>query len=62
VAMTLPAGLVKSVLPFLEAFGIATADEVRPDDLGERIRQDIVSKNGVVVWQTLVRVWARKPV
>jgi ubiquinone/menaquinone biosynthesis C-methylase UbiE len=54
------AGLVKSVLPFLETSGITTANEVQPDTLEERLRQDIVSRDGVVVWLTLVRLWGRK--
>jgi ubiquinone/menaquinone biosynthesis C-methylase UbiE len=54
------AGLVKSVLPFLETSGITTANEVRPDTLEERLRQDIVSRDGVVVWLTIVRLWGRK--
>ena len=54
------AGLVKSVLPFLETSGITTAKEVAPDTLEERLRQDIVSRDGVVVWLTLVRLWGRK--
>ena len=54
------AGLVKSVLPFLETSGITTAKEVQPDTLEERLRQDIVSRDGVVVWLTIVRLWGRK--
>jgi ubiquinone/menaquinone biosynthesis C-methylase UbiE len=54
------AGLVKSVLPFLETSGITTAKEVGPDTLEERLRHDIVSRDGVVVWLTLVRLWGRK--
>ena len=54
------AGLVKSVLPSLEMSGITTAKEVGPDTLEERLRQDIVSRDGVVVWLTLVRLWGRK--
>ena len=53
-------GLVKSVLPFLETSGMTTAKEVGPDTLEERLRQDIVSRDGVVVWLTLVRLWGRK--
>jgi ubiquinone/menaquinone biosynthesis C-methylase UbiE len=54
------AGLVKSVLPFLETSGITTANEVQPDTLEERLRQEIVSRDGVVVWLTIVRLWGRK--
>jgi ubiquinone/menaquinone biosynthesis C-methylase UbiE len=54
------AGLVKSVMPFLEKSGITTAKEVEPDTLEERLRHDIVSHDGVVVWLTVVRLWGRK--
>jgi hypothetical protein len=43
------AGLATSVLPFLEARGIATAKEVQPETLEERLRNDIVSHEGVVI-------------
>jgi SAM-dependent methyltransferase len=56
------AGLVTSVLPFLETRGIATAREVRPETLEQRLRDDIVGREGVVVWLTLVRLWGRKSV
>jgi SAM-dependent methyltransferase len=54
------AGLMRSVLPFLEASGIVAAEEVGIDSLGDRLRQDIVSRNGVIVYQTLVRAWASR--
>ncbi len=54
------AGLMRSVLPFLEASGIVTAEDVGIDTLSDRLRQHIVSRNGVIVYQTLVRAWARK--
>jgi SAM-dependent methyltransferase len=54
------AGLMRSVLPFLEASGIVTAEDVGIDTLSDRLRQHIVSQNGVIVYQTLVRAWARK--
>jgi ubiquinone/menaquinone biosynthesis C-methylase UbiE len=54
------AGLVTSVLPFLETRGIATAKEVQPETLAERLRDDIVRHEGVVMWLTLVRLWGRK--
>jgi SAM-dependent methyltransferase len=56
------AGLVTSVLPFLETHGIATASEVKPQTLAQRLRDDIVSRDGVVMWLTLVRLWGRKSV
>jgi hypothetical protein len=54
------AGLTTSVLPFLETRGIATTKEVQPETLAERLRDDIVSHEGVVMWLTVVRLWGRK--
>ena len=54
------AGLATSVLPFLEARGIATTKEVQPETLAERLRDDIVSHEGVVMWLTVVRLWGQK--
>ena len=54
------AGLATSVLPFLEARGIATTKEVQMETLAERLRDDIVSHEGVVMWLTLVRLWAER--
>ncbi|HTT36540.1 MAG TPA: methyltransferase domain-containing protein [Burkholderiales bacterium] len=55
------AGLMSSVLPFLESSGALTAKEVQIDTLHERLRREIAANGGVVVYQTLVRAWARKP-
>ena len=55
------AGLMSSVLPFLEASRIVTAKDVQLDGLCDRLRRDVASNGGVVVYQTLVRAWARKP-
>ena len=54
------AGLVKSLLPSLQAAGVTTPAEVDPDTLGDQLRTEIVSNDGVLVWQTAVRAWARK--
>jgi SAM-dependent methyltransferase len=54
------AGIVTSILPFLETRGIATAKEVQPETLAERLRCDILSRDGVVMWLTLVRLYGRK--
>lgn len=54
------AGLATSVLPFLESRGITTTKEVQPETLAERLRDDIVSHEGVVMSLTVVRLWGRK--
>jgi ubiquinone/menaquinone biosynthesis C-methylase UbiE len=55
------AGLTKSLLPFIEAGGIATAAEVQADTLAERLRDEILSTDSVVLYTALVTAWAQKP-
>jgi ubiquinone/menaquinone biosynthesis C-methylase UbiE len=52
---------VRSVLPMMEQFGIATAEEVRIDTLAQRLRDEVTSGGGVIVIPPLVGAWAHKP-
>lgn len=54
------AGTVRSLLPLILKFGIATAEEVAIDTLAERLRAEAVSKRAVVRGPDLVSAWARK--
>jgi SAM-dependent methyltransferase len=56
----LVAEVVKSLLPAMEKFNIATPAEVAPETLAERIRQEVVAANGVVLSPGLIGAWARK--
>jgi hypothetical protein len=51
---------VRSVLPSLEALGLATAAEIDPDTLAGRLREDAVSGNGCLTTPLIVGVFARK--
>jgi hypothetical protein len=55
------AGVVKSLLPAMENLGIATAAEIEPATLAERIRDEVTACNGVVVSPALIGAWSRKP-
>jgi hypothetical protein len=55
------AGVIRSVLPLMERFGIATADEVAIDTLADRLRAEIVGSGGVLPLQMIVGAAARKP-
>jgi SAM-dependent methyltransferase len=55
------AGVIRSVLPLMERFGVATAAEVDIDTLADRLRQETVNTGGVVALQMLVGASARKP-
>lgn len=52
--------LTRTLLPFMEQTGVATAEEVQVDTLAERMRQEAVEKDCTLVTAPLVAAWARK--
>ena len=52
---------VQSVLPLLERFGLATAEEVDPETLPERLRADVVATKSPIVMPMTVMAWTRLP-
>ena len=55
------AGTVRTLLPLLERFGIATAEEVGVETLAERLREEMVASGGVGKPPEMVSAWAPKP-
>jgi SAM-dependent methyltransferase len=55
------ADVVRSLLPAIEKFGIATAAEVEIDSLAKRIRDEVLSKDGVVVAPLMIGAWSCHP-
>jgi hypothetical protein len=55
------AQVLRSILPLMEQFGIATAAEVGVETLAQRFHDDL-AKGGVWTWPPVMRAWARKPV
>jgi ubiquinone/menaquinone biosynthesis C-methylase UbiE len=55
------AEVVRSLLPVMEKFSLATAAEVGIETLADRIRDEVVAGGGVVVTPPLVGAWSRKP-
>jgi ubiquinone/menaquinone biosynthesis C-methylase UbiE len=55
------AGLMRSMLPLTEEFGVATAEEVGIETLHQRIRDEVVELGGVVAFPSITGAWARKP-
>ena len=53
------ANSVRSLLPLLEEFGIATAEEVDVDTLAQRVRQEIVTAKRPVALVPHVTAWAQ---
>jgi ubiquinone/menaquinone biosynthesis C-methylase UbiE len=52
---------VRSVLPMMEQFGVAKAEEVQIETLAQRLRDEVTSGGGVIVIPPLVGAWALKP-
>ena len=53
---------VQSVLPLLEHFGIATAEEADVATIPERLRADVVATTSPIVLPMTVMAWTRLPV
>lgn len=53
------AATVRSLLPMLAAFGGVTADEVGIDILAERLRDEVVGRNGVQPLASVYGAWCR---
>ena len=54
------AEVLRSLLPTMERFGIATAAEVEIDSLAQRIGDEVLAKDGVIPAPRLIGVWARQ--
>jgi hypothetical protein len=52
---------LRSMLPLIVKFGIATEEEVEIDTLARRLRAETVGTDSVVKAPDLVGAWARKP-
>ena len=50
---------LRSLLPFLEQLGVVTADEVEIDTLADRLRDEVVERNGVQFLAPLIGAFAR---
>jgi ubiquinone/menaquinone biosynthesis C-methylase UbiE len=55
------AQIVRSVLPMMERFGVAKAEEVAIETLAQRLRDEVAACNGVIVLPHLIGAWTRKP-
>jgi SAM-dependent methyltransferase len=54
------AGVIRSLLPAMERFGIATAAEVDIETLADRLRAETVASGGIITLQTIIGAAARK--
>jgi SAM-dependent methyltransferase len=53
--------LMRTLLPAMKKFGIATEEQVGIGDLERRLRQEIAGNGGVAVSPSLIGAWARTP-
>jgi 2-polyprenyl-3-methyl-5-hydroxy-6-metoxy-1,4-benzoquinol methylase len=53
------ARVVKSLLPVMEKLGVANEKEVQIETLAERLRDEVISRDAVIVLPPLVGAWTR---
>ena len=53
---------MRSILPVIEKFGIASAQDVGIDTLAQRLRDAAVKTNATVIWSPIISAWAAKTV
>jgi ubiquinone/menaquinone biosynthesis C-methylase UbiE len=61
IAPMLIAGVVRMLVPHLEAAGVATAKDVQVDTLEERMRLDLARTGGIMQSSLLIGAWSRLP-
>jgi ubiquinone/menaquinone biosynthesis C-methylase UbiE len=52
---------IQPFIPKIVEFGIATEVEMQAATIAERIRTDVATHNGLLVWYPIVATWAHKP-
>ncbi len=55
------ANLVRGALPLMERLGVATAAEVDPETLADRLLSDVREEEGIVIGPPLVGAWSVVP-
>lgn len=55
------ASMLRTLLPLIVKFGVATAEEVDIDTFEARFRDEVVSRGGVVTTWSFITAWVRLP-
>lgn len=55
------AATIRSLLPKIVEYGIATVEEVGVDTLAARLRREVVAGDATVIGLSTISAWARKP-
>jgi hypothetical protein len=53
------AQITRTMLPLMERTGVATAAEVDIERLADRLRDEAVERNAVIVFPPLIAAWTR---
>ena len=53
------ANAMRGVLPLMERFGIATAADLAPETLADRLQAELRAANGIVILPPMIGAWAR---
>ena len=54
------AAIVRTLLPKLEAFGIASSEEIKIDTLAERIERELIAKDAIIMSTPMIGAWSHK--
>ena len=55
------AGVIRSIEPMIEHYGVATADELDIDTLEERLRTAAAASGSTVAFSAIVSAWTTNP-
>ncbi len=55
------AGVIRSIEPMIENYGVATADELDIDTLEDRLRTAAAASGSTVAFSAIVSAWTTKP-
>lgn len=55
------ADIVSSLLPMMERFGVASAATLEIGTLAVRLREEMISRDGVMILPSLIDAWVRTP-
>jgi ubiquinone/menaquinone biosynthesis C-methylase UbiE len=54
------AAMVRTLSPKLEAFGIASREEIKIDTLAERLERELVGQDAVIIGAPMIGAWSHK--
>jgi SAM-dependent methyltransferase len=54
------AGMLRSIMPLILQYGVATEDEIAIETFDRRYREEVLSQGSVIQWFPCVGAWARK--